>query len=277
MFTNPFRKVRCPFCNHEFYPSEGAVHSSVNSGKVLAKPPEGLARVVSRMWLTPLDGPMYTSEMARRQCPTCKKLLPLRFEVSQNFNIAIIGDTISGKSHYIAAFIHQLEMGGLAQIQNLYTRFAWLGTDNEITFKNNYYEPLFEKLLVLPATQSASPPSQGSLALTEPLVFQLAIRDKAEERYAKNFNITIYDISGEDIADPMRMVQFAPSILQADAIIYLADPLSMPGLVGQLPAHLQPSATMMKHRLPAYEVLRRVMFIFDQYKKLAPGELAFQV
>src|SRR5260370_40737287 len=98
-FTYPFRKIHCPFCDFEFYPSEAPVVSRVNQGTVLRSVPQRpLERWKSRVWDKPPSE--YKRELASRQCPRCSNLLPPNIEqVDENIIVAIIGDTFYGHAH----------------------------------------------------------------------------------------------------------------------------------------------------------------------------------
>src|SRR5579885_508889 len=103
-------KLRCPFCDYEFRLNEATVVSTVNPGKVL-RPGKSKAFFGPK---GPLDKETFTSEMAGYQCPRCLLVLPYRYESSTNIYIGVIGDTYSGKTHYLAALLSMMEEGGMA-------------------------------------------------------------------------------------------------------------------------------------------------------------------
>src|SRR5438067_10145323 len=97
----------CPFCIKEFYPGDSEIISTT-TGKVLKPAPRGWQRYKARISPEPLTGHAYTKELACRKCPHCSYLLPFNIERVRNFSIAVVGDTSSGKSWYLAALINQL-------------------------------------------------------------------------------------------------------------------------------------------------------------------------
>src|SRR5215831_18194388 len=107
-------RERCPSCNREYHPSECAIISTIfyenGKPKVLRRAPK--TRLEKLIALTKpedydLEGPEYVLQQACYACPYCEKPLPLGD--NEHITVAIIGDTTSGKSHYICALIHQLQ------------------------------------------------------------------------------------------------------------------------------------------------------------------------
>lgn len=258
-FINPFQKCRCPSCSAEFYLNECAIISA-NSGNVLEPPLQGNARRIGRFWLKSLDGPEYVEKLASRQCLYCQKALPYNVELVDNITIAVVGDTFSGKSNYITAAIHQMKSGYMQQADG-YSRFIRLTPDVEERYIQNFFNPLFNQKQVLPGNQSATTP------INEPLIYEFVFQ-KSSSGQVKRVNLLIYDVSGEDIANQTKMVQVAKYILYANAIIFLADPMTMPGIVDQLPFHLRSTVGSTRR---ASDVLNWTIQTFERAKRLSPG------
>src|SRR6185437_6820185 len=91
----------------------------------------------------------------------CGYLLPSNIEQVENINIAVIGDTFSGKTHYIAALIHQIQQGEL-QHADRYARFSCMTQDVEREYIRDVIKPLFEDKQApagtLPAVDINRPP-----------------------------------------------------------------------------------------------------------------------
>lgn len=269
-FVNPFLKIRCPYCREKFHPGDCAIVSTTNRGKVLrqAPTPGTMEYRKSRTWIEELTGPEYTAELARRECPHCGKLLFEGIETCENINIAIVGDTSSGKTHYIAVLIDQLKRGTLIQNGNGTVRLMHLNKYTSETYMDRYYRPILQERSVVPGTAKGMYDAAGKPIRSEPLVYQLAMDESSSGTRA--INLLLYDISGEDVADHIALVQFGEHVLRADAIIYLADPFAMMNLRQQLPGHLQSSSPVTQRT--AHEVLSTVMFRLEQYNKIRPGE-----
>jgi GTPase SAR1 family protein len=254
----------CPFCGEEFYVGDCAIVSRLNPGKILSPSPQGISRIHSRLSPIRLEGPQYTLEQACRQCPHCGNLLPYNFEFAANITIAIVGDIGSGKSHYIAALIHQLR-NGLLQGQSEYLRLTSLTPEIDRTYTNEYLEPLFKN------KRSIAPTMIASQQIQKPLIYEITTRRTS--RYSTRFNILLYDVAGEDYVNPSRLIQYSRHVLNASAIIFLADPMTMSEISGRLPAHLQ-SRTMTTSR-SASDVLSSILASFERYMSVSPGSSLF--
>src|SRR5436305_207282 len=154
---NPFYiKRTCPKCIQEFYPGDCRIVSTITHGKELKPAPTGWQQLVSRVMPEQIKG-AYVLELAYRECPHCQYPLPANIELVDNINIAIIGDTFSGKSHYMAALIHQIRQG-LLQRADRYARFACLTQKVEGDFIRDVLNPLFKDKISPPLTQKVTPP-----------------------------------------------------------------------------------------------------------------------
>ena len=227
------QKRRCPFCFEEFYPGLCRIMSSITKGKELKPAPTGrFARQRAIANPEPLTGPKYTSELAVRECPHCLNWLPYNIETSDSKYIIIEGDTFSGKSHFLAALIYQIQMGHMGD-EHRSVRLVCLTPDKEKYYQQEYIERLFQKKRPLDGTLPALPGKKG-----EPLIYALTIR-RSPAHPARTVNLIFYDASGEDYANADRLVRYSRYVLNASAIIFLADPVSMRDIFSQLPPHLQ--------------------------------------
>ena len=150
--VNPFKKSRCPHCGEELYPGQCDIVSSRTSPPTLVRAAQ--KNFLGRCWVSALKGQKYTRALAVRQCPHCKKLLPRSFGLAESHTIAIIGDTASGKSHYIASCIDQLKKGQAWQIIGC-TRIVGQGNTDD-NFLKEYYNPVYFYRQQLAATRPQS-------------------------------------------------------------------------------------------------------------------------
>jgi len=201
----------------------------------------------ARTFVIPLTGSKYTRAGAVRKCPNCAKALPPNDDIP-SYTIAIVGDVSSGKSHYIASCINQLRKYETLQVIGCNQIIGQGKTDD--TYHTNYFLPIyFNKQKVL----NTRPSRQGDLP--EPLIYELVFP-------SKRVRLQFYDSSGEDIVNQQQLVQFSHYVLNASAIIFLADPMTMPGIVRSLPSHLQ---IQDPRQLSATQVLDRVIYTFKQH------------
>ncbi|BCL77983.1 hypothetical protein ccbrp13_04480 [Ktedonobacteria bacterium brp13] len=251
----PFQQHTCPACGASFYPGECAIYSTTMSGKVLEQPKQGL---LSRLNVPPLVGAKYTYEHARRCCPNpeCNYLFPYNIERTRNYTIAIIGDVNAGKSHYIASCIDQLtrhaqQVLGCSKIVGL--------DDTDERFRETFYTPIYvrkQQILQTPQAKEKKNP---------PLVYELTFAKGAASHVDGTLNLLFYDASGEDFAQTTRMVQYSPYVAFASAIIFLVDPMTMPGIVNELPSYLRPAQV----RESSTAVFNRVLQTFRSTRGLA--------
>lgn len=182
----------------------------------------------------PLTGRKYTMEDARRQCTNkdCKYELPHNIERVPSMTLAIVGDTFSGKTHYIAGLIHQIKN----EWQLMAARAGRSGrVDIECLTPNletDYLRSFTTNLLPIQAT---SPMSQGTYP--QPLIYSV-VSSQYAQRPAAEFNLLIYDIAGEHFHED-QLIHFGEFVLNTNAFIYVADPFAIPAITSKLPSQLQ--------------------------------------
>ncbi len=224
--------------------------------------------VKSRSWIEELSGPEFTIEMAVRQCPSCSQFLFEGIEMCDNLNIAIIGDSSSGKTHYIASLIDQLRRSALTQNGKGLVQLRPRNKATSDNYKKIYYDPIFQNREIALLTRPGRFDAQGNPTRIEPLVYQLIIQDNSSSA-GSMLNLLFYDISGEDLANNTGLVQFGEHVLRADGIIYLADPMAMDHIYQQLPQEAR-SPQVSTRRVE--EVLSTVMYRLEQYNRVRPDE-----
>ena len=256
--VNPFKKSKCPYCAKELYPGQCAIVSS-RTGTLMRGAKNGF---LWRCGVVALKGSKYTGELALRQCSGCERLLPRSFGRAESHTIAIIGDSGSGKSHYIASCIDQLRKGHAWQVIGC-TRIVGQGNTDQ-NYRNAYYGPMYLGLEQLEATLSATD------NVRDPLVYEVVFRQKSRLKSARMVNLLFYNSAGFDLRDPKRMVHFSHYVLSASAIIFLVDPLVVPGIVNSLPDHLKPplGANVLERTV---DVLNHIIQTFEQGLGLEPG------
>lgn len=260
-------KLRCPFCDYEFRLNEATVVSTVNPGKVLRP---GKSRVFFGP-KGPLDKETFTSEMAGYQCPRCLLVLPYRYESSTNIYIGVIGDTYSGKTHYLAALLSLMEEGGMAH-NAVFSSVRFVPQTEYTTKMLEEYRQVFEDQQEFAITRPFMSGKKDEIPLWKPLIFRMLIRHSTSIQESRSVNLVFYDLSGEDIADEARLAQYGWPVLRAHAFIYLADPLSMKGVVNLLSADKKPRADHLSfyaHR-SSNEVLDSAIGVVRRWRGLAP-------
>lgn len=277
---NFWRRMRCPFCNAEFHPSDCAVHAgrrydeqNPKASELYPAPQDNFSRFLARLHTRELTGEVNLREDARRQCPTCKHLLPYRLEVDACFTIAIVGNGSSGKSHYLAALLTQLKNGEMSHNPDTFVRFTPLTKQTERLF-NELQKKLFQEKSVLPINARYAQAPNRRYVEHEPLIFQLhIIYGQKSQKIVSTMNLIFYDLSGEDIATYDALREYGWPITTSQAIIHIADPLSMPAILAKLPPTPQvEEAKALGYRGKAHEVLSQVIAQLQRGKKLNIGQ-----
>lgn len=231
---NPFETRQCPFCFEKYHLGDCAVWSSINNVEMVPVPKNIWEKGVRRFVPTRLIGSKkYVFELARRKCPFCGMFLPLNMDYRhvENYIISIVGAGRAGKSHYIASLINDLRSYGQYLIG--YSQFEADGPSQQ-NYNNVYYQPLYIQKDFIPSTQNTYNP------LREPLVYQMLVPAPGPEATVRNVNLLFYDAAGEQIVNEQDFTLYSRYLFFSSAIIFLADPLAMDGIVNQLPFHLRP-------------------------------------
>jgi hypothetical protein len=260
--VNPFRKTMCPYCFAQFYLGECTIVSS-QSGQVLNAGSSGPLRVVKRARVPSLSGTLYTQELAARRCPGCHGLLPHNIEYTRNQIIGLVGGVASGKSHYISVLINALErQAALAPFGCV--SFAPLGADTEALYDEEYFRPLFEQHAPLRGTQRLNPGE-----INRPLIYTMVFERGSRVRRTRRLNLMLFDASGEQIQDETELVVYNRYILNASGLIFLVDPMTLPGIQEHLPDRLR------EQPVPQYESFRVLHTVADAIRReqgIKPGE-----
>ncbi len=231
--ANPFQKQVCPVCFRDLHVSDCRIVSAFDRATVIEQAPRGLRKLRNRILIPALAGERYAQDRAQRECPFCSNLLPYNLEYADNRIIALVGGAASGKSLYLASLIKQLENERLREKIGC-IQFRALDDENEQTYQEQYYAPLYEKHLPI----GRSPvPEAGQFA--RPLTYLMILQRRKRTRQV---NLIFYDIRGENTQDQAALAHSIRPVPHASAIIFMVDPMAFPRLPRLLPHHLRPDA-----------------------------------
>lgn len=149
----------------------------------------------------------------RPVCPECHSNLPQRFADAPSRSMALIGTKASGKSHFIAVVLHELEHRIGPRFQG---SLAALDDPTRDRIDRDLYPRLYKSGVVLEATQSV----RGNAATREPLVARLTLGQKSS-------NLVFFDAAGEDLQSLDILEREGRYITQSDGLILLVDPLQI--------------------------------------------------
>ncbi len=170
------------------------------------------------------------SDPASEACPRCHTVLLPDWRTSNATCIAMNGARATGKSVYVATVVRQLEELSL----RLSTTFAYGDQRTREIVEDVYQKPLFvERGLMAPTPASNTSNSYQRF----PLIFSLG-RVNGVRQY-----LVIRDIAGEEMERPPAVHGHLEFLGQADAIIFMFDPLAVPKvrekLTDLIPSQLQ--------------------------------------
>lgn len=157
----------------------------------------------------------------RRVCPHCHNELAGDYCDVPSRLVALVGAKNAGKSTYIAVFIRQL----LNQVgKELQASLMACDDRTSRRYREHFERPLYERGELLPVTQSAAS------ELHEPLVYRLTLtRRWWRLRRRRALTLVLFDTAGEDLTSNDSVDQHLRYLGVADAVVFLVDPLELPG------------------------------------------------
>jgi hypothetical protein len=189
-----------------------------------------------------------SKESSKRLCPHCHFELSHDAGLIDDYKIAIIGGSDTGKGHYIATLIHKLE-------HEIGTQFKFglrmLGDETRERFENDYRTPLFRRKSVLQPTRSSTIDTK----VKQPMIFRFTIESSGRRRAV---NLSFFDSAGEDMQSLDIMDTEARYICFASGIIFLLDPLQIETVRQKLP----------KDFLPQPQPLAEPIYIVERLREL---------
>lgn len=166
-----------------------------------------------------------------RACPECHNPLPAAYCDSPGRIVALVGAKNAGKSTYIAVLLHEL----MNRVGTELDASLVACDDRTIErYKRDFARPLLEERRLLPTTASAA------TAPREPLVYLLTRTRRGRFARLRNESLALvlFDTAGEDLRSREATGLHLRYLEAADAIIFLVDPLELPGARAGLADHV---------------------------------------
>lgn len=162
----------------------------------------------------------------RRVCPECHNPLPPAYCDTPGRIVALVGAKNAGKSTYIAVLLHEL-MNRIGT--ELDTSLVACDDRTIDRYKRDFARPLYDESRLLPTTASAATTPR------EPLVYLLT-RTRRPRFGRLNLGggndaltLVLFDTAGEDLRSRDVRDLHLRYLEAADAVIFLVDPLELPG------------------------------------------------
>jgi ABC-type lipoprotein export system ATPase subunit len=218
-------------------------------------------------------------------CPECHFELPHDVGRVRQRIIAIIGGVGTGKSYLIGSLLFALqnEVG-----TNMQMTVSMLDDDTQKRWRDEFYTPVFEEKKQIQLTQTAAIDARVRIPLVLRLTSENALvrsirqqlrkvrllRQLNVERllFKRLLNTSIFDSSGEDMINLERVSTHVRSIIHADGLIFIIDPLQL-DKVRQYLRQLDKDIALPTQNPNSRPIslLDRLFKLFEQNGGVAPG------
>ena len=190
---------------------------------VVAEAPVG-GGAVGVLELPAVEEMALPEDLPARLCPRCCYPLPIEVDQRDVFTVAVLGSMQAGKSHYLASAIRSAyRLQGLSEFG--ITEFA----PNEES-ANRYHQHLYT-----PAFQQKKPIGRTPVdqdVRYQPYLFRVTVRNAQGHSFP--LTVALHDMAGEVLMDRSARALCTPFVRRADAVIFLVDPVFLPGLEDKL-------------------------------------------
>lgn len=205
--------------------------------------------------------PICKTKTTKMICPTCHNSLPFTTGELKDYNISLIGAKDAGKSVYIAVLLNALAQRiGM----NLNASLVALNDETIKRYREQFYQPLFQKKELLKATGAA-----GASQKT-PLLYRFGFEKKNFFGQRSNEVVTLvfFDTAGERLDDEKVMARETKYISNSSGIIFLLDPLQIPAVRDRLP----PDIPLPPIQTQPEEIVTRVVNLIREDKQIPEKE-----
>jgi hypothetical protein len=248
-------KVICPYCFDEF-PVWDMLFDSYDGGQARKAKYTAIDRALKREITPPKDE--HGRVLPVRLCPNNQHRLPWTAGTQTSLIIGLIGAKFSGKSHYIASLIAQLENQVGADMQ---AALLPVTDETQERYRREFYNPLFKNSLELAMTVGTPPP----------LIYDLTLDGRQwNEKQHRAVTLALYDTAGENLQDAAVARQMVQYLREASGIIFLVDPLQVPAVREMLPSTVQPP--QLDADAAPYQIIANVLQLLERGKVLQANE-----
>jgi hypothetical protein len=256
-------KLLCPFCSNEFKP--GTMNFRCLNEKCKVENDEALARymeldqmLVNLVLPPPTTKKFYRSgvpwkticseckkETTQPICPGCHNALPPNFGREKAYTIALVGGSGVGKSNYIGVLINELQKKIFPRIQ---CNLIFKGEYSRLRYERDFRKPLFNDQKVVEPVVKTLLSDQN---VRNPMFLRIIFPKKRQlgvRMVTPGVNLNFFDAAGDALRNAEKASVLAKYIGNANALVFLLDPLQSRTIRGKLIA-----AGIDEKRLPAEE------------------------
>ena len=237
---NPSTSLVCPYCFETFQSGSLSFRcTGLDSGLCPPEADEPLrayqrqtASLILPRVFTPPGGRTDSSSVScqcghvsiKTVCPLCHNDLSREYVSSGNMVVAMIGAKETGKSHYMAVLIHELQHRVGAMLKASLTS---LDDRTLRRYDRDFSRYLYGRSEIIEVTQSAS----HNDALRYPMLFKMSLPGKRRWFFSRpsatTVSLAFFDTAGEDLEnlDATSLSVDARYVARAAALVVLIDPL----------------------------------------------------
>lgn len=172
------------------------------------------------------------------QCSSCGIDLPVDFFTLQSRVIALVGGTDTAKSTYITVLVHQL-LSNRSLLNALNLQALIVNKEGKKKY-NTQYQKLFVNNEPLETTNRIDAQS------APPIVIRLR---KTNTKRKEVMFISLFDTPGDEFNDPDLISEFHPHIANADALIFMIDPLNIQSIFDEIRPYIPKEADVYEEGL----------------------------
>lgn len=250
------KEVICPRCFTQFPVAEMFFTSFTG----FDEPRHGRYTWIDRLRRRPPQPPTNAQgqRLTRKLCPQCKEELPVTAGSQESLIIGMVGGYRSGKSHYVASLIKQLQEQVCSDMQ---ASLIAMSDETSDRYQQEFYNPLFKNCIELVKTIEAPPP----------LIYDLTLNGRLwKEERNRAITLALYDTAGENFDRADRVQQTVNYLRVASGIIFLIDPLQITKVRDAMPASVSlPGADV---KTAPKEIITRVIHELERGGVIAEGE-----
>jgi GTPase SAR1 family protein len=197
---------------------------------------------------------------AKQVCPHCHNELPSQFGSTEVKTIALIGAKESGKSHYIAVLINELNnrVG-----QNFNASLNALDERTIQRYKQDFRRYIYDKRETIPGTVSAR------AKINYPLAYRFSLQQR-KLPFVNSLHVSslvFFDTAGEDLDHIDVMSTETKYLANSDGIIFLLDPLQIPAVRNLIGS----SVPLPSENTEPQEIIGRAANLIRQSRRLSPS------
>lgn len=159
----------------------------------------------------------------RAYCPQHQGELPEDIFSRELVVIGLVGESGSSKTHYMAALLHLLSSGVLAQ----HKLIAQFDATTVVRYHNDYHRRLFIDHEVIPASRPLRWFDQSAGHREVRLPMTVVLRNWETGRAV---NVCLFDAAGEQLMTRELQATWARHLSIADGLLFFVDPAILPGV-----------------------------------------------